>query len=178
MLQRLQAAGDGLAGKAEAEDLALLLELGKGLVDLLLFEDGQVVAVGMHQHQLDAVGFQALQAALYRTAGVGGAEIEVRLAIVEFFANLADDHPFIALAAQQRAQALFAAAVGRGGVDQVDTQLAGLGQQQAGFVIAGDGEAGGVLHALVAPQLDRAQAQRRNLEAGAAQGAMEVVQGW
>ena len=35
--------------------------------------------------------------------------------------------------------------------------------QQAGFVVAGDGETGRVLDALVAAQLDRAQAQRRNL---------------
>jgi hypothetical protein len=68
---------------------------------------------------------------------VRGAEVEARLAVVEFFTDLADDHPFVALAAQQRAQAFFAAAIGRRGVDQVDAQLAGLGEQQAGFVIGG-----------------------------------------
>ncbi|MCY1423970.1 hypothetical protein D9M71_396990 [compost metagenome] len=128
MLQCLQAAGDGLAGQPETEDLALLLEFGQGLVDLLLFEDGQVVAVGMHQHQFDAVGFEPAQAALHRAAGVGSAEVEMRQAFLELFTNLADDYPFITLAAQQRAQAFFATAVGRGGVDQVDAKLAGLGQ--------------------------------------------------
>jgi hypothetical protein len=57
---------------------------------------------------------------------VRGAEVVTRQAVVEFFADLADNHPVVALAAQ-RAQAFFAAAIGRRGVDQVDAQLAGLG---------------------------------------------------
>ncbi|MCY1428009.1 hypothetical protein D9M71_438790 [compost metagenome] len=176
LLQRLQAAGDSLAGQAETEDLALLLELGQGLVHLLLFEDCQVVAVGMHQHQFDAVGFQAAQAALHRAAGVGGAEIEVRLAVVEFFANLADDHPFVTLAAQQRAQALFAAAIGRRGVDQVDAHITREFEQHARFVIIGDLETVRVFHPLIAAEFYRAQAQGRHQQAGAAQGPMQVVQ--
>jgi len=36
----------------------------------------------MHQHQVDAVGFQAAQAALHRATGVGGGEVEMSLDVV------------------------------------------------------------------------------------------------
>src|SRR5690606_27940869 len=101
-------------------DLALALELGKGLVDTGVAQDGHVVAVGVHQHQIDMLGLQAAQAALHGKAGVLRREIEARLAVLELLAHLADDHPLLALAAQQRTQALLAAPVGRRGIDQVD----------------------------------------------------------
>ncbi|MNO86299.1 hypothetical protein D3C76_776950 [compost metagenome] len=65
LFQGLEATCDGLARQPEAKDLAFLLKGRKCLVDLLLLEDRQVITVGMHQHQLDVVGFQAAQAALH-----------------------------------------------------------------------------------------------------------------
>ena len=52
----------------------------------------------------------------------------------------------------------------------------GLGQQLAGGGVIGNGKAVGVLHALVAAQLDCAQPQRRNQQLGGAQRAVQVVQ--
>ncbi|MCY1459109.1 hypothetical protein D9M71_765530 [compost metagenome] len=114
----------------------------------------------MHQHQVDVVGLQALEAAFDGKTRVSGAEVEARLAAVELFAHLADNHPLFALATQQWAETFFASAVGGCGVDQVDAQLARLLEQHARLVIVGDGKAVGVLDPLVAAQLDRAQAQR------------------
>ena len=94
-----QAALDGLAGEAEGADLALALELGQGLVDAAVVEDGQVVAVGMHQDQFNMLGFQALEAAFYRQPGMGRREVEERGTVDELFTNLADDHPMLALTA-------------------------------------------------------------------------------
>ncbi|MOA28054.1 hypothetical protein D3C78_1489720 [compost metagenome] len=130
----------------------------------------------MHQHQVNLLGFQALEAALDGKARVCGAEVETRLAFFELLTDLADDHPVIALAAQQWAEALFAAAVGGGGVDQVDAQVTGLGQQLAGLVVVGDGKAVGVFDSLITPQLDCTQAQWRDAQTGAAQGAVQIVE--
>src|SRR5690606_14561117 len=157
-------------------DLALALELGKGFVDLAPVKDRQVVAVGMHQHQVDDVGFQPAQAALHRKARVRRREVEARGSVLELLADLADDHPVLPGAAQQRAEALLADAVGRRGVDQVDAQLTGLGEQGAGGRVIRDREAVGILHALVATELDGAEAQRRDQQAGVAERAMQVVQ--
>jgi len=111
-----------------------------------------------------------------RKARVRGGKVEARLAVLELLADLADDHPILALSRQQRAEPFLADAIGRRGVDQVDAQFAGQGQQFASLGIVGDGEAAGVLHALVATQLDRAQTQRRNAQACAAQRAVQVMQ--
>ena len=94
-----QAACDGLAGQAEGADLALALEFGEGLVDAAVAQDGDIVAVRVHQQQVDEVGLQALEAALHGEAGVCRGEVEARLAVFELFADLADDHPLLALAA-------------------------------------------------------------------------------
>ncbi len=162
LLQRKQSTIDRLAGQAEGEDLALALELGQGLVDLGVLQDIEVVAVRMHQHQLDAVGTQTLEAALHREARVGGRKVETRLAVLELLANLADDHPILALSGQQRAEPFLADAVGRRGVDQVDTEFAGQGQQLASLGVVWDGKTVGILHPLIAAQLHRAQPQWRN----------------
>ncbi len=106
-----------------------------------------------------------------------GGEVEARLPLLELFAGLADDHPLVALATQQRAETLLADAIGRRGIDQVDAQFTRLAQQGARLRVIGDGEAVGVLHPLVAPELDRAQSQRRYAQAGRAQRAMQIVQG-
>jgi len=176
VLQRQQAALDGLAGQPVGENLALALELGECLVDLGVAQNIHVVAVRVHQHQVDAVGAQAREAAVHREARVGGGEIEARLAVVELLADLADDHPVVALAGQQRPQAFLADAVGRCGVDQVDAQLASERQQSARLRVVGNGEAAGVFHALVAAQLDRAEAQRGDRQPGAAERPMQVMQ--
>ena len=176
-MQGEQAALDSLAGEAEGADLALALELGEGFVDAGFAQNRHIIAIGVHQQQLDVLALQALEAALDREAGMGRAEIEQRLAADEFLADLADDHPLVALAAQQRAEALLAGAVGRRGVDQVDAQLAGLLQQCSRGGVIGNGEAVGVFHALVAAQLDRAQPQWRYAQAGGAQRPVPVMQG-
>jgi hypothetical protein len=62
-------------------------------------------------------------------------------------------------------------------VVDVPSLIARLAQQHPRLLIVGDLEAIGVLHPLVAPQLHGAQAQWRHQQAGAAQGAMEVMQG-
>ena len=66
--------------------------------ELVVVHHGTIAGI-----QVDAVGLQALEAALHRQAGVRRGEVEARLAVVELLAGLADDHPGIALAAQQRA---------------------------------------------------------------------------
>ncbi|MNL00274.1 hypothetical protein D3C87_1207020 [compost metagenome] len=109
---------------------------------------------------------------------MSSAEIVTGLTVGKFFADLADNHPILTLAAQQRAKALFAATVGRSGVDQVDAQIAREFEQHPRFIIIRDLETVGVLHPLIATEFYRAQAQRRNQQAGAAQGTMQVVQRW
>lgn len=93
LTQRQQAAFDGLAGKAEATNLAFAFEVGERLIHLGVVEDRQIVAVRMHQNQIEKVSFKTFQAALYRCACMGGAEVMARLAVGEFLANLADDNP-------------------------------------------------------------------------------------
>ncbi|MNP26229.1 hypothetical protein D3C76_1190730 [compost metagenome] len=176
MLQRLQAAFDCLAGKAKATDLAFGLERGERGINFAFSEDRQVVAVGVHQHQVDEVSLKALQAAFDRKTGVRGAEVVTGQAVGKLFADLADDHPILTLTTQQRAKALFAAAIGRRGVDQVDSQVARELEQHPRFIVVGDLEAIGVLHPLIAAEFYRAQAQGRYQQAGAAQGTMQVVQ--
>ncbi|MDT4835731.1 hypothetical protein FQZ97_694050 [compost metagenome] len=100
LFQRQQPAVHRLAGQAEGADLAGLLQLGEGLVDAAVPQYPEVVAVGMHQHQVDEVGFQAFQASFDGEARVFGAEVEAGNAAVEFLAHLADDHPVLTLAAQ------------------------------------------------------------------------------
>ncbi|MNI34703.1 hypothetical protein D3C73_887010 [compost metagenome] len=176
LLQRLQAAVDSFAGKTKTANLAFGLERGEGGVDLAVVENRQVITIGVHQHQVDEIGFQALQAALHGKSGMRCTEIVVRLAVGKLFTDFADDHPVLALAAQQRPEALFAAAIGRRRVDQVDTQVARQLEQPAGVVIVGNLKAIGVFDALVTAQFDRTQAQWRNQQASAAQGAMQIVQ--
>ncbi|MNZ74984.1 hypothetical protein D3C78_934520 [compost metagenome] len=159
LLQRFQSAFDGLAGKPEAANLAFGLEFGEGFVDFAVIEDREVVAIGVHQHQVDEVRFQTLQAALYRHARVCRTEVMTGLAVGKLFTHLADNHPILTLTAQQRAEAFFAATIGRGRVDQVDAQVAGKLEQHARFIVIGNPEAVGVFHALVAAQFHRAQAQ-------------------
>lgn len=103
-------------------------------------------------------------------------EIEVRSPLLELLTGLADDHPLITLATQQRAEALLADTVGRRGIDQIDAQLSRLSQQGQCLCIVGNGEAVGVLDALITTELDRAQAQRRNLKTSGAQRTMQIVQ--
>src|SRR5690606_28656735 len=98
------------------------------------------------------------KAAFYREARMLGGKVETGLTVLELLANLADDHPFIALAGQQWAQAFFADAIGRRSVDQIDAKFASQRQQLPGLLVVGNGEAIGVLHALVSAQLDGAQA--------------------
>ncbi|MCY1365479.1 hypothetical protein D9M69_523250 [compost metagenome] len=159
LLQCLEATVDGFAGKAEAANLAFGLERGEGVVDFAVIEDRQVVTIGVHQHQVDEVGFQALQTAFHRHTSVRGAEIVTGLAVGKLLADLADNHPILTLTAQQRAEAFFAATIGRGGVDQVDAQVAGEFEQPACFIVIGNLKAVGVLHPLVAAQFHGAQAQ-------------------
>ena len=105
-------------------------------------------------------------------------EVMARQAVGKLFTDLADDYPVLPLAAQQRAEAVLvpapAATVGRGGVDQVDAQFACLPEQHARGIVIGNLKTVGVFHPLVAAQFDRAQAQRRDRQAGAAQWAVEV----
>ena len=108
---------------------------------------------------------------------MGGAEVMAGLAVDEFFTDLADDHPFMTLPAQQRPEAFLTAAIGRRGVDQVDPQVARELEQHACFVIIRDLKTTGVFHPLVTAQLDGAQPQRGHRQAGTAQRAMQVVQG-
>ncbi|MNZ93213.1 hypothetical protein D3C78_1122710 [compost metagenome] len=159
LLQCLEATVDGFAGKPETANLAFGLERGEGVVDFAVIEDRQVVTIGVHQHQVDEVGFQALQAAFHRHSSVCGAEIVTGLAVGKLLADLADNHPILTLTAQQRAEAFFAATIGRGGVDQVDAQVAGEFEQPACFIVIGNLKAVGVLHPLVAAQFHGAQAQ-------------------
>ncbi|MNO79339.1 hypothetical protein D3C76_705050 [compost metagenome] len=158
MLQRLQAAFNGFAGKPEAANLAFGLERGKRCIDFAVVEDGQVVAVGVHQHQVDKIGFKTLQAAFHREAGVLGTEIVPGQPVGKLFADLADDYPILTLTPQQRAEALFAATIGRSGVDQVDAHITREFEQHARFVIIGNLETVGVLHPLIAAEFYRAQA--------------------
>lgn len=76
LAQGAQATFDGLAGESVGADQALALERGESRVDLAVLEDIQVVAIGMHQHQFDPVGLQALQAALDGAPGMRGGEVE------------------------------------------------------------------------------------------------------
>jgi len=99
---------------------------------------------------------------------MGRREIELRLTVDELLADLADHHPMVALAQQQRAQALFADAVGGGGIDQVDAEIPRQIEQVTRLCIVGNAKAAGVLHALITAQLDRAQSQWRYIQAGAA----------
>lgn len=99
----------------------------------------------------------------------------MRLAVDEFFADLADDDPLIALALQQRAQALFADAIGRGGVDQVDAKVLRQPDQLPRLRIVWNAKPIGILDALIAAQFDGAQPQWRNHQAGAAERTVQVV---
>ncbi len=76
LAQGAQATFDGLAGESVGADQALALERGESRVDLAVLEDVQVVAIGMHQHQLDPLGLQALQAAFDGAPGMRGGEVE------------------------------------------------------------------------------------------------------
>src|SRR5690606_27436223 len=84
--------------------------------------------------------------------------------------------PFLALAAQQRPQALLADTVGGCSIQQVDTQVPGLGEQFAHLVVIWQLEAAGVFDPLVAADLDGTQAQRGHREPGAAQEPVEAMQ--
>src|SRR5690606_22153327 len=127
------------------------------LVDAGIPQHRQVIAVGMHQQQVDAVRIQTLEAALHGQTRMSWREIETGLPLFELLAGLADDHPLVTLVTQQLAEALLADTVGRRRIDQVDTQFACLFQQSAGLGIVGNGKAVGVLHALVTAQFDRTQ---------------------
>src|SRR5690606_2430799 len=71
----------------------------------------------------------------------------------------------------QDADPRLAGAVGGGGVQQVDTEIPGLGQEIAGLPVVGDGEARRVLDPLVAAELDGAAAEHADRRAGLADGA-------
>ena len=123
----------------------------------------------MHQHDVQHFGPQPAQAALHRPARVLGRKVEPRLAIGKLLPHFAAEQPVLPLPGQQASQALFTAAVGGRGIQQVDAQLAGRVQQASRAAIVRQGIGGGVFHPLVAAQLYRAQAQGANLQVGFAQ---------
>ncbi|MNR49578.1 hypothetical protein D3C85_1689730 [compost metagenome] len=54
----------------------------------------------MHQHQVNKIRFQTLQAAFHRESGMRRTEIVSGLTVGKLFADLADDYPVLTLAAQ------------------------------------------------------------------------------
>ena len=167
-LRRQPSTGHRLGGHAEGADQSFLSAARELLEAVRSQDDVLVVAVRVHQHQVEIVGAQALQAAFDAAAHVRGAEIEKGFAVHELLADLRADHPVLTVR-QQLAEALFAAAIGGRSVDEVDAQLARQGQQLAYLLIIGQVKAGGIFDALIAADLDRAEAKAGDLHAGAAQ---------
>ena len=125
-----------------------------------MLHNGQVVAIGMNQYAIQVIGVESFQAALHGAANVFRGEIEMAFTtvVIKLFADLGDNDPVLA-PAHQLAETSFAVAVGGSGVDQVDAQVPGLGQQLGYRVVIRDGETIGVFHPLVAADFHRAQAE-------------------
>src|SRR3546814_20268640 len=77
------------------------------------------------QQHVDMIGVEPAEAALQAAGEVVGREPVGGDAVLELLSHLADDHPAVALAAQQPAETLLAAAIGRGGVERSEERRAG-----------------------------------------------------
>ena len=88
----------------------------------------------------------------------GEIEVAVAAVIKEFLSHLGDDNPVLAVP-EQLPQSFFTAAVGRCGVDQVQAQVPGLGDQIDHCRVIGNGKGTGVFYALVAADFHRAQTE-------------------
>src|SRR5690606_40686692 len=94
-------------------------------------------------------------------------------AVVEFLADLGNDHPVVALR-QQLAKAFLAVAISRRGINQVDAEFARQRKQVAHGVVIGNAKLLRIFNALVAADLDGAEAEGADGQAGIAERAQEV----
>src|SRR5690606_35709212 len=167
-LERRDAAGDRLGRDAVGDQLALLAQASKGLERPAMVDDLVVIAVRMHQHDIDPVRVQPTEAALDTHAHMTGREVETALAArrVEFLADLGADHPALALAGEQAAEARLAVAIGRRRVDEIDAEIRRQRQQAGGLGVARQAERLGIFDRAVAAELDGAEPERADLQAG------------
>src|SRR5436190_24246442 len=116
----------------------------------------------MHQHAVDEIGAQALQAARDAHAGMLGGEEIFRVAVVKFLAGLGDMKELFATRAHELAEPLFRGAVGGSRVENIDAAGMREIEQTLDIPIGGKRKAAaaGIFDLLVASELDRAKAKR------------------
>lgn len=133
----------------------------------------------MNEDLIEALALEPVEAAFEAAAGViGGVDVgALSGGGIKFLTDLGADDPVRARFREKLAEAFLTGAVGGGGIEVIDTQVAGGCEEGADLVVAGQIEGRGIFHPGVAPDFHRAQADDRHGQASRAERSSRDLRG-
>lgn len=146
------------------EDLSLRFQVKENVDCAGMVQDLQVVSIGVEEKAFNPVGSETFQRSLYALANGSRGKVKDGFSVDEVFTRLGHDDPLVSTRAEERSESLFARAVGRSGIKEVDSLFHREIHEKSEILVAGEVEALWVFDLLIATQLDGAETETRNFE--------------